>query len=260
MEFNSIVRDQFNKQASNFDKWDTPKNLEYLENFSRFVALAENDTLLDIASGTGDFVVYSAPKVKKAVGIDISDKMVQLSLEKQQRDNLTNIEFHIGDAEHLPFPSASFDLVVCKSSLHHMPQYERVFGEMLRCCTPSGRVALCDIMAYEEPIVDRFFEDFEKIVDISHVETLTKAEFFGLYRANNMEVLHTQEVEIHYTITEYLTHAIQSELNLLKLDHLLKQITKIDKMPQYWNCLNGNQDVMTFTRKVFLIVGKKIKV
>ena len=64
--------------------------------------------------------------------------MIECSIEKQTRKNLHNVEFKVGDVENLPFPDHSFSAVVCKSAFHHMPEYKRVFSEMLRCCTPDG--------------------------------------------------------------------------------------------------------------------------
>jgi ubiquinone/menaquinone biosynthesis C-methylase UbiE len=256
MNFNAVIKDQFNKQAVNFDSWCTPKNLEYLKGFSEFVSITCQDTLLDVASGTGDFVVFSSDKVKKATGIDISDRLVGLSRDKKDQLHLTNVDFKIGDVENLPFKNESFTVVTCKSSLHHMPRYEKVFAEMLRCCKHGGRVALCDIMAFDDPEIDNFFEAFEKLVDISHYKTLHKREFESLFLKNGIAISRTFQLQIEHTIPEYLTHAYQSDESLRSIERLLDKANNIRRIERF---LDNTKDMgeMKFRRQVFLISGVK---
>jgi ubiquinone/menaquinone biosynthesis C-methylase UbiE len=257
MASNDRVRTQFNLQAANFDSWNTPKNLEYLKGFALFCGLIPEDTLLDVACGTGDFTVFAAPSVKKAVGIDISERMIDLSWEKAEKSGRKNCTFKLGDVERLPFPDYSFSLVACKSAFHHMPDYRKVFTELVRCCEPGGRIALCDIAAYKDPAINAFFERFEKLVDASHAKTLSKEAFNRLYHENGLAIVRTFELEIEYSVMEYLSHAAQSEEDLSKLTHLLKKARQIPGMEKFWNSLDGNIETMKFKRNVFLILGTR---
>jgi len=54
-----------------------------------------------------------------------------------------------------------------------------------------------------------------------------------------------------------LTHAQRSKQSLRDLGKLLEKAKEIGGLPQYWNCLDGNLDTMTFRRNVFLVLGKK---
>jgi ubiquinone/menaquinone biosynthesis C-methylase UbiE len=257
MPSNDLVRNQFNLQAANFDSWNTPKNLEYLKGCALFFGLMPEDTLLDVACGTGDFTVFAAPSVKKAIGIDISERMIDLSLVKAEKSGLKNCTFKLGDVERLPFPDYSFSLVSCKSAFHHMPDYKSVFTEMVRCCEPGGRIALCDIAAYDDPAIDAFFERFEKLVDASHTKTLSKEAFYRLYHENGIAIVRTFELEIQYSVTEYLSHAMQSDEDRIKLAHLLGKAREIPGMRKFWNFLDGNVETMKFKRNVFLILGTR---
>ena len=64
--------------------------------------------------------------------MDISEGMIGLALKKTEEEEFSGLEFRIGDVEHLPFPDASFSVVVCKAAFHHMPRYDLVFREMVR--------------------------------------------------------------------------------------------------------------------------------
>ena len=184
MSSEKIARNQFNLQAANFDSWETPKNREYLQGMTALLSPGPDDWLLDVASGTGDFTVWCGPLVKRSVGIDVSDSLLSLSLQRKNRANLGNVDFHLGSADRLPYGDCSFDIVMCKSAFHHMAHTEAVFSEMVRCCKPGGTIGLCDIIAYDSPEIDAFFEAFERLVDASHAQTLPGGGFEGLFRVH----------------------------------------------------------------------------
>jgi ubiquinone/menaquinone biosynthesis C-methylase UbiE len=258
MSFNALVKNQFNKQAAHFDAWSTPKNSEYLKGFSEFCGVSKDDSLLlDVACGTGDFAVYCAPFVKKAIGIDISDKMIELSRKKQHDLMAGNVSFQVGDVGHLPFGDYAFSLVTCKSAIHHMPQYRQVFSEMVRCCEPGGRVALCDIAAYDDPAIDCFFETFEKLVDRSHARTVSKRDFNRLFLENGLTIVRTFELEIQYTVGDYRSHAAQSEQDLLDLAGHLKSASSIKGIIDFLDATSGEMEKTSFKRKVYLVLGTR---
>jgi ubiquinone/menaquinone biosynthesis C-methylase UbiE len=256
MTHNDFVKTQFNRQAVEFDNWSVTKNLEYLKAISEFISFNSDDTLLDVATGTGDFPLFVAPRIRHAFGIDISDKMIDLANSKKSARAITNVEFRVSDVEQVPFPDNSFNVVSSKSAFHHMPEYTRVFTEMARCCRPGGKVAVCDIVAFEDPEVDGFFERIEKLVDASHFKTLSRNEFNGLFKSHGISPEKSIEVEIEHTVAEYLSHAKQTEENLLELDNLLLRAKDITRLGDYWTFGKDNTDTK-FRKKVILLLGRK---
>ncbi len=68
--------------------------------------------------------------------------------------------FQEGDATALPFVDASFDLVFCRTAVHHFPDPAVVVAEMARVCRPGGRVAIADLIVlgvHGRPAVDLMF-------------------------------------------------------------------------------------------------------
>jgi ubiquinone/menaquinone biosynthesis C-methylase UbiE len=256
MSHNEFVKNQFNLQAAEFGNWSVTKNLEYLKAISEFISFKADDTLLDVATGTGDFPLFVAPQIKHAVGIDISDKMVDLANSKKSARAIANVEFRVSDVEQVPFPDNCFSVVSSKSAFHHMPDYKRVFKEMVRCCMTAGKVAVCDIVAFEDREVDGFFERFERCVDASHCKTLSRNEFAGLFKSHGISLEKSIEVEIEHTVAEYLSHAKQTEKDLLELDDLLSRARDITCLGDYWTFGKGNQDTR-FRKKVILLLGRK---
>ena len=78
---NNHVKEQFNRQADKYASSTIGKNDSNLSNYFDFCQLKAGDRLLDVACGTGEFVIYSAPKVREARGVDISDREIEISRE-----------------------------------------------------------------------------------------------------------------------------------------------------------------------------------
>jgi SAM-dependent methyltransferase len=101
------------------------------------------DRSLEIGAGTGYFSLnlIQAGVVREATCTDISPGMVTTLSENAARLGLTRVRAARADAERLPFPSASFDLVLGHAVLHHLPDLRRAFAEFHRVLAPGGRIA-----------------------------------------------------------------------------------------------------------------------
>lgn len=115
----------------------------------RFVAVAGDAgwpyaESLEIGCGTGFFTLNlkQAGVIDQAYVTDISPGMVDAA-----RRNAANLGFAVdgrpADAERLPYDDNSFDLVVGHAVIHHIPDVERAFAEMLRVLRPGGRLVVC---------------------------------------------------------------------------------------------------------------------
>src|SRR5437588_4615944 len=94
---------------------------------------------LEIGAGTGYFTLnlLQARVVKEATCTDISPGMVRTLAVNAARLNLP-VRTARADAESLPFPDSSFDLVLGHAVLHHLPDLDRAFGEFQRVLRPGG--------------------------------------------------------------------------------------------------------------------------
>jgi len=103
--------------------------------------------LLDIGSGTGTWtamVAGSAMQSGCVIGLDYSEKMCAVARGKGRQISEGAPEFVNADAEHLPFPDDSFDVVTCSHSFHHYPHQAATVREMYRVLRPRGRLMLID--------------------------------------------------------------------------------------------------------------------
>lgn len=82
----------------------------------------EKSTVLDIACGTGALAMQLASKCQKVVGIDLSQKMIDLAKKSQEAAHLLNVDFQVADATQLSnFSDQSFDVVTISLFLHEIP-------------------------------------------------------------------------------------------------------------------------------------------
>jgi ubiquinone/menaquinone biosynthesis C-methylase UbiE len=115
----------------------------------RFVAVAGDQgwpygESLEIGCGTGFFTLNlkQAGVLDKTYVTDLSPGMVEAT--KKNAENLGfTVEGRVADAERLPYDDESFDLVIGHAVIHHIPDVERAFGEMLRVLRPGGRFVIC---------------------------------------------------------------------------------------------------------------------
>lgn len=252
-----ILKRQFDMQAQNFSNWSVTRNEEYMQAYFEFIGFLKEDELLDVACGTGEFSVFCARRIKGVHGIDISEGMIELAQKQARASGLTNITFECHDVEHIPCADNSFSVVQCRSAFHHMENYPRVFKEMLRCCKHDGRLAVQDIMAYEDPKVNSFFEALEKEVDVSHNATLHRQEFIDLFDRNQVEVIRSFTVDVELNFREYLSHAFQSESSLERIRDLLEKGLR-DRDISHFLYMNEDKELV-LKRAVFLILGHKRK-
>lgn len=106
----------------------------------KLVSDTKPETILDIATGTGDLAILMAQSgAKKIVGVDISKGMLEVGRKKVSDKNLDNrITLEFGDSEALPFPDNSFDAITVSFGIRNFESLEQGLSQILRVLKPGG--------------------------------------------------------------------------------------------------------------------------
>ncbi len=251
---NQLVKDQFNRQATQYANWQVPQETKGMNDYFDFCRIKPDDRLLDVACGTGGFVTHVAGRVLTGRGVDISDHEIDMARQTARERGLANVAFDCADVEHLPYLPGAFSVVVCRYAFHHFTHPGAVLGEMLRCCTAGGKVSILDVAAYREEHVNRFFETFDKLVDVSHNRTLDEKAFDALYAENGVEKLREIVMEVELNVQEYISHAFQEPENEVRLGDLLRDGRNDEKLRNYLFEKDGQ---LHFKRRVYYMLGRK---
>jgi arsenite methyltransferase len=151
---------------------------------TRLAALAAGETVLDLGSGAGNDAFIARHEVGpegRVIGVDMTPEMIAKARANAAKLGYQNVEFRLGEIEHLPAEAGSVDVVISNCVLNLVPDKARAFAEILRVLKPCGRFCISDIVSVGE-LPEAVRRDAELLVGCV-AGAIDKAAYLELIRA-----------------------------------------------------------------------------
>jgi len=180
----ALVGDQFGARASAYLTSVVHATGADLARLAAIAQARPDARVLDLGCGGGHVTFAVAPHVREVVAYDLAPEMLDVVAGAARERSLANVTTQQGVAERLPFPDASFDMVMSRYSAHHWRDFSASLAEAARVLRPGGIAAFVDSVSPGTPLLDTFMQAIELLRDPSHVRSYARAEWEeGLARA-----------------------------------------------------------------------------
>ena len=161
------------------------------EQLDGLLTLTGEERALDVGAGAGALAFALAPRVREVVALEIDEKLAN----RARTDAPVNVEVVVGDGEHLPFDSFSFDLAGSLRTLHHTHRPELLVAELARVTRPGGTILVVDQLAPADPLAGIELTRFEQARDPSTTRVLAEVDLRGLFDSNGLVL--RRELVVH---------------------------------------------------------------
>jgi len=164
-------------------------------------------TVVDLGSGGGIDCFLSAKKVGhkgKVYGIDATPEMIHRARKTARENGYGNVEFRLGEIEHMPLDSEIADVVISNCVINLSPDKQKVFDEAYRVLRPGGKLAVSDIVMLKE-LPERIMKDlggWSQCVS----GAVSEREYVGAIKEAGFEKVRIEErvVYEHSMLSDYL--------------------------------------------------------
>jgi len=169
-------------------------------------SLKEGEYVLDLGAGGGLDVFLASKKVGskgKVYGVDMTPDMVSKARDNAVKGNYKNVEFLLGEIEHLPLPNNTIDIIISNCVVNLSTNKARVFNEAFRVLKEGGRIAISDMVALK-PLPKQMIDNKELYCNcISGAITIDELNKI-LTKAGFVNIVIDQDVESRQFVKDWV--------------------------------------------------------
>ncbi|MCC3358584.1 class I SAM-dependent methyltransferase [Bacillus sp. REN16] len=250
------VKKQFGRSAASYV---TSEGHRKGGDLQTLVALADangTELALDIATGGGHTANALAPLVRKVTAFDLTPEMLAAAEKFIKANGHENVDFIEGDAEKLPFPDGTFDIVSCRIAPHHFPNIKSFAHEVSRVLKSGGQFLLDDNVAPENDEFDEFYNTVEKKRDYSHFRAWKKSEWLQMLENERFEI---QELYRFEKTFEFESWADRMHLSAKEKSELSEyMLNATDQIKQKFRIQIVNNQIKSFQGEAVVLKATKL--
>jgi len=207
-EQKEYLKKWYNKTAEQYDNWDTEGkfNAEF-EGIKGLLNIKKGEKVLDVATGTGIYLILAAEKGAVCYGIDITPQILEVAKRKVKELNLKGVmELRLADADNLPYENDFFDWVTCVGMLEYYPieHARKILLEFKRVIKDKGKI-LIDFPDINNPEAHEFKSKSESVnthvylYNFNEIEVMLKELGFKIIRKQ------TKRIEIQLLLEKHIS-------------------------------------------------------
>jgi len=205
-----------------------------MEQLKTFFAGKPISKVLDIGTGSGDFIKLISPLFPEntlITGIDPSEE----ALAEARKGNISsNVEFIRMEGETLDFDDQSFDVVCLSNAMHHLASVDKTFAEMKRVVKSEGWLLIAEIVSdglNEAQENQKMWHHFRSYVDrkegITHKETWTESEVVNMITENGIKIVFS------FSYNRMAVPETDPEKLQARTDTFTGNLARLEGLPEY---------------------------
>lgn len=194
---------------------------------TEYAQIKKGDTVVDLGSGAGNDVFIARSIVGedgRVIGIDMTERMIELARKNAVKLNLANVEFRLGDIENIPVGNNKADVVVSNCVLNLVPDKLKAFTEMYRIIKPGGHFSVSDIVLVGE-LPQQIINEAEMyagcvsgaIQKFDYLKMIENAGFVNVEVHKEKVIMIPDEILSNYLNAEQLTNFKQSNTGIFSI-------------------------------------------
>ncbi|WEG14547.1 class I SAM-dependent methyltransferase [Pullulanibacillus sp. KACC 23026] len=249
------VQHQFGKSAASYVNSPIHKEGRDLKKLVEIADTVGTEELLDIATGGGHTANAFASLVKQVTALDLTKEMLEAAEQFITGNGHQNVKFVSGDAESLPFPNQSFDLVTCRIAAHHFPHVQAFISEVARVLRTNGQFLLDDNVVPESDVLDQFYNQLEKMRDYSHFRAWKKSEWIRMLETSGLVIQEWHRFEKTFQFAPWCDRMNLSPTDKDALTQFL--LNSSHEMKQKFEVVIENDIIQSFKGEAFVLKATK---
>lgn len=186
-----LAQIRFGASAENYVTSAVHSSGYTLDKLVELVSPSKGQSALDLATGGGHVALALAQRGARVVASDLTAKML-VSARNHITEHGSHISYCCNNAQTLPFPDASFDIVTTRLAPHHFQNPPRYMSESTRVLRSGGVLGVVDHAGAIDFQVAKYVNAFEKLRDPSHEWEFNEIEWKALFHEAGLRVTHSE--------------------------------------------------------------------